>query len=115
MQILQQFYVNLQMYFLPMCLKYISHIYGTDKFNFSFNQIFYGKEKLLLGLLSEMLGSSRREKGVKLYREFDWFRFCSNFHFIHGQPCSRYACCSKLFGTYRKDDLRLETTTENKD
>lgn len=88
MQILQQFYVNLQMYFLPMCLKYISHIYGTDKFNFSFNQIFYGKEKLLLGLLSEMLGRSRREKGVKLYREFDRFCLSSNFYFIHGQSCS---------------------------
>ena len=51
-------------------------------------KFFYGKEKLLLGLLSEMLGRSRREKGVKLYREFDWFCLSSNFYFIHGQSCS---------------------------
>ena len=25
-----------------------------------------------------MLGSSRREKGVKIYREFDWWNFYSN-------------------------------------
>ena len=31
-----------------------------------------------LELSSEMLGSSRREKGVKIYREFDWWNFYSN-------------------------------------
>lgn len=36
------------------------------------------KKNQKLELSSEMLGSSRRGKGVKIYGEFDWWNFYSN-------------------------------------
>lgn len=54
----------------------------------------YGKQIKNLELPGEMPGSSRREKGVKLYGEFDWFMFSSNcikaFGIVgYGSACRR--------------------------
>ena len=49
-------------------------------------------------MASEWLGSRRREKGVKLYGEFDWFMFSSNSTKAIGMVDFRYEKRIRLKG-----------------
>ena len=62
-----------------------------------------------------MLGSSRREKGVKIYGEFDWWHFYSNVNCLGWNPYSRCVSCSKLYGTFITIILRQKSQTEKLD